>query len=153
MLLQWSGPLIVPADAPPDLAVAPNFERFDGIDNPELSHPAGLAGNEPAAGGYDYWHAPGTTPRPGQLDQPIGQVYTPGVLQGLMNTLGGQPLPVATAIKRAPGGYTPSKTPSIQHHLGVGQRATGWAQTVRLGEITSNPPEPGDLQSIIAGFG
>ena len=104
-----------------------------------------------AAFGWDR----GNSPRPGQSDQPLGQVYTPGPLQGTVGVIGGQPLPVRawessedSAYRR---GYTPSKTPSIQHRMGDGQNFGGLAQTVILSEITSNPPEPGDLTAILAG--
>jgi hypothetical protein len=139
-----AGQIVNPESQPPaDLAVAYNFERFDGFDAPTD-------------------HAPGQrlvlgtdNPRPGQQPTPRAQqTYTPSTLSGTVSTLGGQPLPVADAIHRPPGGYTPAKSPTIQWRLGVGQAgpsALGAAQTVQLGEITSNPPQPGDLASIIAG--
>ena len=134
--------VMVPGTPQPDQAVATNFERFDGLEIPTTNP----ATNSPAYG---------PTPRPGQLDQPTGQVYTPGPLRGTVGVIGGQPLPVRawessedSAYRR---GYTPSKTPSIQHRLGDGQNFGGLAQTVILSEITSNPPEPGDLTSILAG--
>ena len=133
---------IVSGTPQPDMAVAPNFERFDGLEIPDTN---------PAIFGKDY----GASPRPGQHDQPLGQVYTPGVLRGTVGVVGGQPLPVRawessedSAYLR---GYTPSKTPSIQHRLGNGQANQGVAQTVILSEITASPPVPGDLTSILAG--
>jgi hypothetical protein len=137
--------------APADQAVAANFERFDGLtplDNP--------AADDPNSGGS---HGMGTpyapTPRPGQLDQPTGQVYTRGPLSATVGVLGGQPLPVApwqvdgrTGVAR---GFTPSKTPSVQWRLGDGQANTGLQQTIALSEITANPPQPGDLTLILAG--
>jgi hypothetical protein len=134
-----------------DTAVGPNFERFDGLDVP-ADHPAGTV----ADGGMPLGASHGTNvPRPGQLNQPEGQVYTPGPLRGLVNTVDGQPLKVGAwqpsednALSR---GYTRSKTPSIQHRLGDGQNFGGLAQTVILSEISDNPPVPGDLTSILAG--
>lgn len=133
-----------------DQAVAPNFERFSGIEgSPELINPASSLGAWNS--GQDY----GATPRPGQLSQPLGQTYTRGPLQGTVGVIGGQPLPVRpwessedSAYSR---GYTRSKTPSIQHRLGDGQNAQLLAQTVILSEISSSPPVPGDLTSILAG--
>ena len=154
MLLQWAGPLAVPSVPPVEIAVAPNFERFDGLGQPQLDHPAG----DGAGGGAAYgWDLAGHSPRPGQSDQPHGQTYTPGPITGVVGTVGGQPLPVADAIHRGPGaGYTVAHSPSIQHRLGVGQRgpsSLGAANTVQLSEVTNNPPQPGDIASIIAGLG
>jgi hypothetical protein len=140
----------VPAASPlPDLAIAPNFERFDGLGQPELDHPAGVED------GNRFGESFGASPRPGQHNQEEGQVYTPGALVGVTGTIGGQPLPVAS-WKYHTGAATPASAPSVQFRLGVGQRGPselGAAQTVALGGITNNPPEPGDLSSIISGQG
>jgi hypothetical protein len=141
---------IVATTPQPDMAVAPNFERFSGLEgSPELDHPA--SGDGAWNSGSDY----GMTPRPGQLSQPVGQTYTKGPLQGTVGVIGGQPLPVraweSADDSAATRGYTPSKTPSIQHRLGDGQNFQGLAQTVILSELTQNPPQPGDLTSILAG--
>ena len=141
---------IVATTPQPDMAVAPNFERFSGIEgSPELVNPASSDGAWNS--GTDY----GPTPRPGQLSQPLGQTYTRGPLQGTVGVIGGQPLPVraweSADDSAATRGYTPSKTPSVQHRLGDGQNAQLLAQTVILSEITSSPPVPGDLTSILAG--
>lgn len=168
ILISNPGYIVGPAVPQTDLAVAPNFERFDGlaarnqpggpsIQPDELLHPAGLNPADYAAGfetGGDF----GRSPRPGQMGQPVGQVYTEGPLQGVVGTLGGQPLAVVVSdrLHRNPGAYTPSKWPTIQQRMGVGQRGPselGVAQTVQLGEITSNPPVPGSLSAILAGLG
>jgi len=151
VLLQHAGPLIVGQTPQPDMAVAYNFERFDGIDQPPLDHPAA---EDPESGGsrgfgVDY----GASPRPGQHNQPQGQVYTPGPLSGVVGVVGGQPLPVSPRITRPAGTVTLVNAPSIQWRLGVGQGYQGVAQTVALSEITDNPPVPGDLTSILAGQG
>jgi hypothetical protein len=150
LLLNWSGAdLVVPENPPADLAVAPNFERFSGIENsPVLDHPAT---SQPDAVGMDRV-AYGSSPRPGQMNQPEGQVYTPGPIASVVGTVGGQPLPVSPRITRPPGAYTGVIAPTVQWRLGVGQSsAAGSEQTVTLSEITNNPPVPGDLASIIAG--
>ena len=146
--------LIVPQTPQADQAVAVNFERFDGLDgHPQLDAPAAQS-PEDYTGGWYTDDGYGPSPRPGQMAQPMGQVYTPGPLAGVVGVLGGQPLPVGAwqsnddAYDRA---YTRSKTPSIQWRLGNGQNNQGVAQTVALSEITSNPPQPGDLTSILAG--
>jgi hypothetical protein len=137
-LIPATGYIVPPQAAPPDRAVAANFERFDGL--APLDHPAGqppVEGSPSSPGGY-------VTP----------DVYTPSPLYGLTNTLGGQPLPVETPIFRPPGEATyVNGLMYMQQRLGSGQNYQGIAQTVALGEITTNPPQPGDLQAILGGYG
>ena len=151
----------------PDLAVAENFgldvptdhQASDGDDGDFGSTGAiygtGAPDNTPAGNPVPHMVLPtGRYPRPGQLDDPVAngnQVYTPGPLKGLTNTLGGQPLPVNDWKFRGRRAYTPGKTHSLQMRLGDGQNYGGAAQTVALSEITGNPPVPGDLSGIIAG--
>ena len=134
--------LIVPGAPQPDMAVAPNFERFDGLSQPPLDNPAGQPG------------VTGSASRPGGWVTP--DEYTPGVISGVVGTVGGQPLPVAdwqtSTAHQQQATYTPSRTPSVQFRLGDGQANQGVAQTVQLSEITNNPPVPGDLTSILAGL-
>jgi hypothetical protein len=154
-------PTIVPQQShSPDLAVAPNFERFDGLGQPRLDHPATFDdGDFSGGGGAMYgWDGLGRSPRPGQSDQPIGQVYTDGALVGVTGTIGGQPLPVRDWKFQFDGrdGYTGAIAPTIQFRQGVGQRGPselGAAQTTALAMLTNNPPEPGSLDAIIAGVG
>jgi hypothetical protein len=144
----------IPATRPatsesPDLAIASNFERFDGLGQPPLENPASQS--EETALGEVY----GASPRPGQHNQQEGQVYTRGALVGVTGTIGATPLPVSD-WKYHQGAYTGAVAPSIQFRQGVGQRGPselGAAQTTALGGITNNPPEPGSLSSIIAGVG
>ena len=127
---------MVPAEPPADRAVAANFERFDGFER--LDHPGGEAN----AGS----RTDGETP----LAQ---QTFTPAGQDGLVNTLGGQPLPVGSW---QPGAHVSrdflSAAPPVRL-LGDGQANQGFAQSVRLGEISDNPPQAGDITSIIAGWG
>lgn len=153
LLLNGGNPgavVAVPATSPqPDLAIAANFERFDGLGQPPLDAPAGVVDGNRLGESY------GESPRPGQHNQEEGQTYTPGPLQGVTGTIGGQPLPVRD-WKYATGAYTGAVAPGIQFRQGVGQRGPselGAAQTTALGGITNNPPEPGDLSAIIAGVG
>lgn len=137
LLTQWAGgdAWMVPGRPPDDLAVATNFERFDGL--------------EPLAG-----HNPGPPPKPSRTDgstPQAAQTYTPSPVGRLTNTIGGQPLPTSDRIHRGPGVTTLVNTPSMQQRLGVGQDATGVAQTVALAGLTNNPPQPGDISAIIAG--
>jgi len=134
---------IVPGQAPAELAHASNFERFDGLEIPTT------AGRDENQLGTAY----GATPRPGGVNTPVvEQTYTAAPIRGVVGTVGGQPLPVADWLYAGDRGYTPSETPSIQHRLGSGQAYQGAAQTVALSEITNNPPIPGDLSGIIAGW-
>lgn len=140
-LLIEGSKLVVPADGsgPLDRTVAWNYERFDGL---------GPLDNSVNAEAPDY----GAGPRPGQHSQPTGQTYTPGPLTGLTNTLGGEPLPVADWRYR-PGDYTPAHyAQRMQHRMGQGQAYQGVAQTVALGDITNNPPQPDSLENILRGF-
>lgn len=141
-LLQWTGPLTVPGEPPADLAVAPNFERFDGLSQPPLENPAG---SPPLQGSPN---------RPGFLPTP--DEYTPGPLSGVVGVTGGQPLPVGNCIHRPPGDYTGAVAPSIQFRQGIGQRGPselGTAQTATLSELTRIPPVPDDLLSILGAYG
>jgi hypothetical protein len=148
VLLVPAGQIVNPNNPQLTLAVAPDFERFDGLDIP-ADHPAAVSDGS-GRPGDNY----GPTPRPGGLDQQTGQVYTPGPLRGVVGTVGGQPLPVSDRVHRPAGSITRVQTPQMQWRLGVGQNTSAGAQqTVQLSEITSNPPQPGDLTSIIAGLG
>ncbi len=76
VLIASAKPFIVPGTPPEDMAVAPNFERFDGL-NP-LDKPSGkLPGTR----------TDGTTPV-------AGQTYTRSPWDGTTGVVGGQPLPV-----------------------------------------------------------
>jgi hypothetical protein len=164
LLLNQGNPgAVVPVpqeDTIPDLKIAANFERFDGLTLP-TDHPATAdpdSGGTGPGGAMYGWDKLGAYPRPGAVDEPLGQVYTPGALRGLTNTIGGQPLPVRDWKYQEDGkdGYTAVRSPGIQFRQGVGQRGPselGAAQTTVLGGITNNPPEPGDLSAIIAGLG
>lgn len=133
---------IVPATPQPDMAVAANYERFDGL------MPLDQSSLIPF--GVDY----GPTPIPGQNQTPIAeQTYTPGPNVGLVNTLGGQPLPVGQWSGRREGGYTPAPPRTIGGPKMGRQHYNGIAETVFFAELQSNPPQPGDLASIIAGIG
>ena len=141
-LLNLAAPLIVPETGPGQLdrTVAANFERFDGLE--PLDNPAG---------NQQLVYYPGG-PRPGQ-SAPTPDVYTPGGIPGLTNTLGGQPLPVHDWRFRVQG-YTPARfAQTIQHRLGAGQNNQGVAQTVALADITNNPPQPDSLQTIMGIYG
>jgi hypothetical protein len=147
---------LVPPDPQLDDAVAPNFQRFDGVDGPEDNYDAHGA----KVGAFEYGYR---GPKPGADGSPLADiVYTPGPHFGITNVVGGQPWPVAdwqpdgSVTPDVTRGFTPGKTyRSPQFWLGKaglgGQKNNGVEQTLALGEITSNPPVPGDLASIIGG--
>jgi len=146
-----------------ELAVGPNYEQFDGVGNgdngpiPEKNPESSMVYPNPV----DNRVGPSNRGSPTPVDE---QVYTQGPIVGVVGTLGGQPWPAKAGVYRAAsptggsiaGAYTPARANSVQFRLGVGQAGPselGVAQTVKLSEITSNPPEPGDLTSILAGLG
>ena len=136
-----------------ELAVSPNFESFDGLGIfPDTGPESSVYYGDPVA----QREGPSDRGTPTPLTE---QVYTPSPNSGLVNTLGGQPYPASAGVNRGgkgPGYYTPTVAQSQQFRLGIGQHGPselGVAQTVKLSEITSNPPEPGDLTSILAGLG
>lgn len=137
------GNYVVPQQPPIELAHATYFEAFDGLEP--------LVNNDQAR------YVEGPVQRPGGGGTPVAeQAYTVGAIPGITGRLGGQPLPVADWMWRGGRGYTPSSdwAGNFQRtHYGVGQNYQGMAQTVQLSEITGNPPVPGDITGIIAGFG
>ncbi len=142
VLLPVGTDFVIPQNPPVDLAVAPNFERFDGLN--QLDNPAGRQQTQYYTGG----------PKPGATD-PTPDTYTPGPVSGVTGVVGGQPLPVADCIHRPQGVAQLVNSPSMQFRLGVGQHgpsSLGAEQTVALSEITNAPPVPGDISSIIAGW-
>jgi len=144
MLLQWSGPdFVVPGVAPTDLAVAQNFERFDGLtplDNP--------------AGNQQLVYFDGHQPRPGASDPTAHpNTYTPGPIAGLVNVIGGQPLPVSDRIHRPAGVTQDVQEYNTQNRRGVGQAYQGVAQTIQLQRLVDNPPEPAGMTAILEGWG
>ena len=139
------GEYVVPQEPPAELAHAPYFEAFDGLE--VLDNNTGEIGLGFSAGGQ--------SPRPGQQNTPqTAFAYTRGPIAGIVGRLGGQPLPVANPFYRVGRGFTPSVSwlGIPPGHHGVGQNYQGIAQTVQLSEITGNPPVPGDITGIIAGI-
>jgi hypothetical protein len=142
------GNYVVPNQPPAELAHADYFEAFDGLEPLEGSDNGGRLGANYGT----------NVARPGQLNTPATALdYTRGAVVGIMGRLGGQPLPVADWHWRGGRGYTPSTNWAgdfqTRPNRGVGQNYQGIAQTVQLSQITGNPPVPGDITGIIAGFG
>ena len=136
---------IVPQTPPADLRVAPNYERFDGLE--QLDNP----GANDGAIAFGTAYAP--SPNPGMRSTPVGeQTYTRGPNGALVNTLGGQPLPVMQWNYQPQGSYTPAGTRTVGGPKMGRQHYNGAAETVFFADLQSNPPVPGDLASIIAGI-
>jgi hypothetical protein len=137
------GSYVVPQTPPAELAHATYFEAFDGL--------------EPLVNNTQARYVDGPVQAPGGGGTPVSeQAFTRGPVAGITGRLGGQPLPVADWHWRGGRGYTPSSdwAGNFQRtHYGVGQNYQGVAQTVQLSEITGNPPVPGDITGIIAGWG
>ncbi len=137
------GQYVVPTEPPAELAHASYFEEFDGLM---------VLDNTPGAR-----YVAGPVQSPGGGGTPVAsQAYTTGAIPGITGKLGGQPLPVANPIWRTGRGYTQGgdQVQGFQlTHRGVGQNYQGMAQTVQLSQITGAPPVPGDITSIIAGYG
>lgn len=138
------GQYVVPSQPPAELAHAANFEAFDGL--------------EPLVNNPQARYVEGPVQTPGAGGTPVAQqAYTTGPIPGIMGRLGGQPLPVADWHFPAGRGYSPSTNWAgdfqTRPNRGVGQNYQGMAQTVQLSQITGNPPVPGDITGIIAGFG
>ena len=138
------GSYVVPQQPPAELAHATYFEAFDGLEP--------LVNNDQAR------YIDGPVQAPGGGGTPVAeQAFTHGPIAGIMGRLGGQPLPVANPIWRVGRGYTPSTNWAgdfqTRPNRGVGQNYQGIAQTVQLSQITGSPPVPGDITSIIAGYG
>jgi hypothetical protein len=150
---------LVPANPPLDDAVAPNFQRFDGVDGPGDNYDA-----HPTPLGWLNYEGKGTGPKPGSGGSPEEDiVYTPGPHYGITNVLGGQPYPAAdwqpdgSVTPDLNRGFTPGKTyRSPQFWLGKlgygGQNNNGVEQTLMFSELNNNPPVPGDLATIMSGW-
>lgn len=147
ILLPAARNFTVPGAAPADHAVAANFAQSDGFGD------LVLPGNA-LPGGVAY---PGSSPTPGFSDTAQADwTFTASHLGRGTNTVGGEPLPVADWRFRDSADPTMSAGNTTQFRGGVGQHgpsALGVAQTVALAEIINAPPQPGDLTSILAGFG
>lgn len=133
---------IVPGTPPADVAVAANYERFDGLE-PLANRPGAVPFGAP------YVEAP----RPGLWGTPVPeQTYTRAVNGGVVGTVGGQPLPVAPWNYQMAGDYTRAAPRTVGGPKRGHQWYNGVAETVFFSELQSNPPEPGDLASIMAGL-
>lgn len=139
LLIPLEGSPVVPGTAPAPMAVAPNYEVFDGLgplDHAVSSPPVEGSPSRPGGG-------------PGSPD------YTPGPVSGVRGVVGGMPLPVADPLTRPPGEYTPAGVFTVQYRLGVGQQgpsALGVQNTLQ-GLAASQPPIPTPFELILSGQG
>src|SRR5215472_9126528 len=133
---------IVPATPQPDVAVAANYERFDGLEP--------LANNESGVPfGANYY----PSAIPGHVNTPVPQQsYTRSPSGGVVGTVGGQPLPIGQWNYRGPGDYSRAGTRTVGGPKRGQQWYRGQSETVFFAELQANPPEPGSLSAIIAGL-
>jgi hypothetical protein len=133
---------IVPATPQPDVFVAANYERFDGLE-PLVNDNGGVPF------GTDYL----PSPRPGLMNTPHAhQTYTRSPNGGVVGTLGGAPLPDRHWNYRPAGDYTRAGTRTVGGPKRSSQWYRGQAETVFFAELQANPPEPGSLAMIISGL-
>lgn len=132
----------VPSTPPVETAVAPYYERFDGLE---------AIGQVPGNGvtstpfGVSY----GEAPDPGRLNAPFTLGHG---IAGKVGSVGASPLPVADRIHRmgAVSVHVSQLTTQFRHGPG-GSGFQGIAQTLAMTEIQQNLPEPDQLSSIILG--
>ena len=133
----------VPQSPPVEDAIGPFYERFDGFE------PWGFdaaSGYEPVSEGWNY----GDSPRPGQLNT---DATDPAGVYGKVGSVGASPYPVYNPMHKVIMETQHFDHPTTQFRLGPGAQAPGLQNTLTSTEITQNPPQPGDLASIIAGLG
>lgn len=136
----------VPATPPLQSAVAPYYERFDGLDEiGQTGDPSVVS----VALGVSY----GEQPDPGRLNAP----FTPGRgIAGKVGSVGASPAPVATqwgpsAALRVPRETVHVSQLTTQLRMGPGGQAPGLAQTITMTEVQRNLPQPDDLSAIYLG--
>ena len=147
----------VPIKPPLEKRVQTNYERFDGFDS--TPYPADLVSDD-AANPYG-----DRNPRPGQNgthgNTPYGDIGRLGPnargIPGVVGSVGAAPRPGADCLKKTSADFVSSLTTAQatqsnpNYRFGPGGQFQGIAQTAAMSEITNNPPQPGDLASIIAG--
>lgn len=135
----------VPTRPPLEHDVAPNYERFDGLE-PLYDFEGEPSGFVPTALGDSY----GPSGRPGQLNTHGPRI---GGIPGKVGSVGASPWPVDNPNHPGyPRATVHATQLTTQYRLGPGGAAPGLAQTIAMTEITNAPPQPGDLTSILAGL-
>lgn len=125
----------VPTQPGPENAVAPNYERYDGLESfPHV--PSTPLGDYPAG------------PAPGQRETRKGGV---GGIEGAVGTVGGMPLPVAEPMHRSQMGYTTASTFSTQANFGPVGMAPGFGGSSMGTYAQNNPGAPAPITDIFAG--
>lgn len=138
---------IVPRDPPLQSAVAPNYERFDGLDeigqvpgNGIISTPFGVSYGE--------------SPDPGRVNAPFTLGHG---IAGKVGSVGASPYPVATQNGPNRTAETLRSSVSVsqlttQFRMGPGGSGfQGIAQSVQMTEIQQGLPAPDPLASIYLG--
>jgi hypothetical protein len=145
LLIAGSHPL--PATPPLQHNVAPNYERFDGLD--ELQGQMDGSNYVSTSLGVSY----GEQPDPGRLNAP----FTRGNgIPGKVGSVGASPYPVQTQWGPSGPGAAVRKSTRVsqlttQFNTGPGGVAPGLQQTLQLTEIIKNPPQREDAAVIFLG--
>ncbi len=137
-----AGSNAVPSTPPVEEAVAPYYERYDGLEpigqvpgNGVISTPFGVSYGE--------------QPDPGRLNAP----FTRGNgIAGKVGSVGASPLPVADRIHRMGAESVKVSQLTTQFRMGPGSSGfQGIAQSVSMTEIQQGLPSPEGLSSIYTG--
>lgn len=131
----------VPQSPPLESAVDTNYERFDG-----LTEPQGLD-MVPVGEGDNY----GLSARPGQQQTHGPATIAARGIPGVVGSVGASPLPVADCLHKTDFA-TQQATPSNPNfHFGPGGAFNNQNWTIAMTEVVLNPPQPEGLSSIFTG--
>lgn len=142
LMMARSRPL--PASPPLQDRLDADYRRFDGLDS--TPYPGG------ENTGLEVPYA--STPRPGQAGT-HGDAMGPNArgIPGVVGSVGAAPLPVGDCLRKVSFATVAATQSNPNFRGGPGGAYQGIAQTLAMTEISQNPPQPGDLASIIAGGG
>ena len=141
-LLVSGGP--VPESPPLESAIDTNYERFDGLTDPQN------LGIFPV----DLGDAYGMSARPGGLQSHGPSTGKPARgIPGVVGSVGASPLPVADCLHKVDFD-TQAATPSNPNfRFGPGGAFDGINQTIAQTEAAYNPPQPEGLSAIFTSVG
>lgn len=141
-LLVSGGP--VPESPPLESAIDTNYERFDGLVEPQN------LGMIPVAEGDNY----GTSARPGQLQTHGPSTGKPAKgIPGVVGSVGASPLPVADCLHKVDFDTQAASPSNPNFRFGPGGAFDGINQTIAQTEAAINPPQPEGLAAIFSSVG
>ena len=134
---------MVPQSPPLESAIDTNYERFDGLTDPQ-----GL-GIFPV----DLGDAYGMSARPGGMQSHGPSTKAARGIPGVVGSVGASPLPVADCLHKVDFD-TQAATPSNPNfRFGPGGAFDGMNQTIAQTEAAVNPPQPEGLSAIFTSVG